>query len=83
MDMDGKSVRKPYKHTSQTPTQEVAEVSPDPAEVDREEIEVMAGLKARISLEEEKEDFLKEVDFRVKNLIKALQPKGLEYLEKR
>ena len=69
-------------HTSPTHDVGVAEASPNLEEVDREEIEVMAGPKVRISLEEEMEDFPKEVDFRVKSLIKALQPKGLEYLEK-
>ena len=59
------------------------EASPDPKEVDREEIEVMVGPGVRIGSEEEKEDFPKEVDFRVKSSIKALQPKDLEYLEKR
>ena len=69
-------------HTSPAHDVGVAEASPDPEEVDREEIEVMAGPKVRISSGKEKEDFPKEVDFRVKSLIKALQPKGLEYLEK-
>ena len=82
MDMDGKSVSL-TSHTSPAHDVGVTEASPDPKEVDREEIEVMAGPKVRISSGEEKEDFPKEVDFRVKSLIKALQPKGLEYLEKR
>ena len=70
-------------HTSPAHEAEVAEASPDPEEVDREEIEVIIGLGVRIGSEEEKEDFPKEVDFRVKSLIKALQLKDLEYLEKR
>ena len=43
----------------------------------------MVGPGVRIGSEEEKEDFPKEVDFRVKCLTKALQPKDLEYLGKR
>ena len=38
----------------------------------------MVGPGVRIGSEEEKEDFPKEVDFRVKSLTKALQPKDLE-----
>ena len=44
---------------------------------------MMVGPGVRIGSEEEKEDFPKKVDFKVKSLIKALQPKDLEYLEKR
>ena len=58
------------------------EASPDPEEVDREEIEVMVGPGVRIGSEEEKEDFPTEVGFSVKSLTKALQPKDLEYLGK-
>ena len=58
------------------------EASPDPEEVDREEIEVMVGPGIRVGSEEEKEDFPGEVDFRVKSLIKAQQPKDPEYLGK-
>ena len=58
------------------------ETSPDPEEADREEIEVMVGPGVRVGSEEEKEDFPEEVDFRVKSLTKAQQPKDLEYLGK-
>ena len=43
----------------------------------------MVGPEVRVGLEEEKEDFPKEVDFRVKSLTKAQQPKDLEYPGKR
>ena len=59
------------------------EASPDPEEVDREEIEVMVGPEVRVGLEEEREDFLEEVDSKVKSLIKAQQIEDPEYLEKR
>ena len=69
-------------HTSLAPSAEDAEASPDPEEVDWEEIEVMVGPGVRVGSEEEKEDFPEEVDFRVKSLIKAQQPKDPEYLGK-
>ena len=69
-------------HTSLALGTEDAEISPNPEEVDREEIEVMAGPGVRVGSEEEKEDFPEEVDFRVKSLIKAQQPKDPEYLGK-
>ena len=58
------------------------EASPDPEEVDREEIEVMVGPEVRVGLEEEKEDFLEEVDSKVKSLIRAQQIEDPDYLEK-
>ena len=70
-------------HTSPALGAEDAEVFPDPEEVDWEEIEVMAGPGVRVGSEEEKKDFPEEVDFRVKSLIKAQQPKDPEYLGKR
>ena len=70
-------------HTSLALGAEDAEVFPDPEEVDQEEIEVMVGPGVRVGSEEEKEDFPEEVDFRVKSLIKAQQPKDPEYLGKR
>ena len=70
-------------HTSPALGAEDAEVSPDPEEVDQEEIEVMVGPGVRVGLEEEKEDFPEEVDFRVKSLTKAQQPKDPECLGKR
>ena len=82
MDMDGKLVRKPYKPYITSPSAEDVEVSPDPEEVDREEIEVMVGPGVRVDSEEEKEDFPEEVDFRVKSLTKAQQPKDPECLGK-
>ena len=70
-------------HTSPALGAEDTEVSPDPEEVDREEIKVMVGPGVRVGSEEEKEDFPEEVDFRVKSLIKAQQLKDPEYLGKR
>ena len=70
-------------HTSPALGAEDIEVSPDPGEVDQEEIEVMVGPGVRVGSEEEKEDFPEEVDFRVKSLIKAQQQKDPEYLGKR
>ena len=42
----------------------------------------MVDPEVRVGLEEEREDFLEEVDSKVKSLIKAQQIEDPEYLEK-
>ena len=83
MDMDGKSVRKPYKPYITSPRRRsrggFSKSRGGRSGGDRGD----GWPKGKNKFREEKEDFPKEVDFRVKSLIKALQPKGLEYLEKR
>ena len=52
-------------------------VSPDPREVIQVKIVVMVDPETKVDLGEEREDFLQEVDSRVKSLTKAQQQEDL------
>ena len=67
----------PTNPTSPAPGVEDVEVSPDPREVVQVEIMVMVGPETKVDLGEEREDFLEEVDSRVKSLTKARQQEDL------
>ena len=57
--------------TLPAPGIEDTDVSPDPREVIQVEIMVMVGPETKVDSGEEREDFLEEVDFRVRSLTKA------------
>ena len=67
----------PTNPTSPAPGVEDVEVSPDPREDVQVEIVVMVGPETKVDLGEEREDFLEEVDSRVKSLTKAQQQEDL------
>ena len=83
MDIDSKPVRKPYKPYITSPRRRGRGGFSRPqggrSGGDRGD----GWPRGKNRFRGGKGGFPKEVDFRVKSLIKALQPKGLEYLEKR
>ena len=68
----------PTNPTLPVPGIEDIEVSPDLGLVIQVEIMVMVGQETKVDLGEEREDFIEEVDSRVRSSTKAQRPEDLE-----